>query len=280
MTITLDGTTGITTPDITSSGSLNIDASAPDNSLVVNSAGNVGIGTTSISGKLSINGEVYAAAGAASGVAYGFYPKGAYGNTGMFSPSANTVAFATTGGERVRITSSGNLLVGGTGTVFYSHVLSTFNGVAQYGFVSNDTSGVAAAGFFACTLNGTSIGSITRSGTTSAVLYNTTSDQRLKENIAAADGNAVGIVKEIKVRKYDWKEGGQHEDYGFIAQELMEVVPTVVTEGRTEEDMWSVDYGKLTPLLTAAIQEQQALITQQAAAIEALTARISALEAK
>jgi hypothetical protein len=46
MTITLNGTTGITTPDITSAGSLNIDASAPDNSLVVNSAGNVGIGTT------------------------------------------------------------------------------------------------------------------------------------------------------------------------------------------------------------------------------------------
>jgi len=46
MTITLNGTTGITTPDITSAGSLNIDASAPDNSLVVNSAGNVGIGTS------------------------------------------------------------------------------------------------------------------------------------------------------------------------------------------------------------------------------------------
>ena len=45
MAIILNGTTGITTPDITSAGSLNIDASAPDNSLVVNSAGNVGIGT-------------------------------------------------------------------------------------------------------------------------------------------------------------------------------------------------------------------------------------------
>jgi hypothetical protein len=77
--------------------------------MVINSAGNVGIGTTSISGKLSINGEVYAAAGSVSGVAYGFYPKGTYGNTGMFSPAANTVAFATTGGERVRIDSSGNV---------------------------------------------------------------------------------------------------------------------------------------------------------------------------
>ena len=46
MTITLNGTTGITTPDVTSSGSLNIDASAPDNSLVVDASGNVGVGVT------------------------------------------------------------------------------------------------------------------------------------------------------------------------------------------------------------------------------------------
>jgi hypothetical protein len=78
----------------------------------LNSSGNVGIGTTSISGKLSINGEVYAAAGSVSGVAYGFYPKGTYGNTGMFSPAANTVAFATTGGERMRLDSSGNVGIG------------------------------------------------------------------------------------------------------------------------------------------------------------------------
>ena len=46
MSIELNGTTGITTPDVTSSGSLNIDASAPDNSLVVDSSGNLLVGTT------------------------------------------------------------------------------------------------------------------------------------------------------------------------------------------------------------------------------------------
>ena len=56
MTITLNGTTGITTPDITSSGALGVDASAPDNSLVVNSSGNVGIGTSSPTTNLEING--------------------------------------------------------------------------------------------------------------------------------------------------------------------------------------------------------------------------------
>jgi hypothetical protein len=58
MAISLNGTTGITTPDITSAGSLNIDASAPDNSLVVNSAGNVGIGTSSPNEKLMVAGAI------------------------------------------------------------------------------------------------------------------------------------------------------------------------------------------------------------------------------
>ena len=61
MSITLNGTTGITTPDITSSGSLNIDASAPDNSLVVTSAGNVGIGKTPTNKSL----ELYSASSTA-----------------------------------------------------------------------------------------------------------------------------------------------------------------------------------------------------------------------
>ena len=64
MAISLNGTTGITTPDITSAGSLNIDASAPDNSLVVNSAGNVGIGTSSPAVKLDVVGAISSTTGA------------------------------------------------------------------------------------------------------------------------------------------------------------------------------------------------------------------------
>jgi hypothetical protein len=88
------------------------DTSADD--LILGGAAKLGIGTSSISGKLSVDGGVYAAAGSASGVAYGFYPAGTYGNTGMFSPAANTVAFATSGGEHMRIASSGLLLINTT----------------------------------------------------------------------------------------------------------------------------------------------------------------------
>jgi len=92
-------------------GNLTVDT----NTLFVNAASNnVGIGTSSISGKFSVNGTMYAGPGSVSDVAYGFYPAGTYGSTGMFAPAANTVAFATSGGERVRIDASGNLFVGVT----------------------------------------------------------------------------------------------------------------------------------------------------------------------
>jgi hypothetical protein len=76
---------------------------------------------------------------------------------------------------------------------------------------------------------------------------------------------------DVKVRQYDWTEGDLHQDYGFIAQELEPVLSGVVTKGKTDADMWQLDYSRLTPHLLKAIQEQQALITT-------LTARISALE--
>jgi hypothetical protein len=178
------------------------------------------------------------------------------------------------GSEAMRIDSSGRVLVGGTGPIVYSKLLSQFDGASNYGIVANDTSNGSNVGFMAFAINGNStsgsIGTILRNGSANSVLYNTTSDQRLKENVTEADA-ALGIVEKIKVRKYDWIEGKQHEDHGFIAQELAEAVNGVVSKGKTEDDMWAVDYGKLTPLLCKAIQEQQALITS-------LTARIAALE--
>ena len=117
------------------------------------------------------------------------------------------------------------------------------------------------------------IGSIT--GAPSNVAYNTSSDRNLKENIVDASSQ-LDIVKAIQIREFDWKKDSHH-DLGVIAQELYEVIPNIVTEGSETPDAdgfvmpWSVDYGKLTPYLTQAIQEQQKLI-------ESLTARITTLE--
>jgi hypothetical protein len=97
------------------------------------------------------------------------------------------------------------------------------------------------------------VGSITGSGSTTS--YNTTSDERLKENITDAPA---GNIDDIKVRSFDWKVDGSHQDYGMVAQELEAVAPYAVTKGETEDDMWSVDYSKLVPMLIKEIQDLKA----------------------
>ena len=100
------------------------------------------------------------------------------------------------------------------------------------------------------------IGSIEANSATS-ISYNTTSDERLKENIIDASSQ-LDVIKNIQVREFDWKSNKKHE-VGMIAQELINVVPNVVSEGGDDvaENPYGVDYGRLTPYLIKAIQEQQ-----------------------
>ena len=99
-------------------------------------------------------------------------------------------------------------------------------------------SGVGGFGHLSFINGNGAVGSVVTSGTATA--YNTSSDQRLKENIADAD-DAGSKVDAIQVRKYDWKADGSHQDYGMIAQELLDVAPEAVSEGETEDDMMGVD---------------------------------------
>ena len=101
------------------------------------------------------------------------------------------------------------------------------------------------------------VGSIATNG--SATLYNTSSDARLKENVVDAPA---GNIDSIKVRSFDWKADGEHQEYGFIAQELETAAPYAVTKGETDEDMWAVDFSKLVPMLVKEIQDLKERIQQ------------------
>ena len=69
-------------------------------------------------------------------------------------------------------------------------------------------------------------------------------------------GSKWDALKAIKVRDYKWKQSG-NSDTGFIAQELNEHWPNAVSEGGEDPDQepWTVEYGKLTPILIKALQE-------------------------
>ena len=99
------------------------------------------------------------------------------------------------------------------------------------------------------------VGSVTGDGS-GGINFNTTSDRRLKMNIEDFQ-NALEMVNKIKTREYERKSKPGEKEIGFIAQELFEVYPEIVsgTPDQPVEDPMTVDYGKLTPVLVAAIQE-------------------------
>ena len=103
------------------------------------------------------------------------------------------------------------------------------------------------------------VGSIQTAG--SATFYQTSSDARLKENIADAE-DAGDLIDAIQVRQFDWIADGEHQRYGMVAQELNTVAPEAVSEGETEEDMMAVDYSKLVPMLVKEIQSLRARVAQ------------------
>jgi len=159
--------------------------------------------------------------------------------------------------ERARITSAGNLLVGTTSATGFQDGLSLYKATGNSQLIVGHGNGAASGNAYALFYyNGTVIGSITQSGTT-AVLYNTTSDQRLKENIQNAD-SASSLIDSLQVRKFDWKADGSHQRYGFVAQELVTVYPEAVHQPIDTEDMMAVDYSKLVPLLVKEIQSLKA----------------------
>ena len=97
--------------------------------------------------------------------------------------------------------------------------------------------------------------------TVNVTSYNTSSDQRLKENIVNAP-SASDDIDAIQVRSFDWRANGVHQKYGMVAQELLTVAPDAVAQGDTEEDMMGVDYSKLVPMLIKEIQSLRARVAQ------------------
>jgi hypothetical protein len=200
------------------------------------------------------------------------------GQHAWFSAPSGTAGNAISATQAMTLDASGNLLVGTTG-------LGTIGSTSGFQITSSGAIYSASTGdsvFSRRSANGTvitfrrdttSVGSI--DVTTTATSYVTSSDYRLKNTIAPMTG-ALAKVAALKPVTYKWNVDGSDGE-GFIAHELAEVVPQCVTGEKDAVDeegnpkYQGIDTSFLVATLTAAIQEQQALITQ-------LTARITALE--
>ena len=132
--------------------------------------------------------------------------------------------------------------------------------------------------FFRPQIGAAWLGYIAQDGT-GAVTYSTTSDQRLKENIADTR-YSLDDLKRIKVRDFNWKKDkSKKRNTGFIAQELFEIYPNAVSKSSDDSNnWWAVDYGKLTPIIVKAIQDQQEMVETLKTENADLKSRIAALE--
>ena len=198
-------------------------------------------------------------------------------NIGIAATGANYITMSTNGSERMRLDSSGNLLVGTTSSGVVPNGLSlTTNAGGGYSlfYVGHPSGTGSGASYAVFRYNDVTIGNISQNGT-AAVSYNTSSDYRLKENIQPMTG-ALATVAQLNPVRYTWKADGS-AGQGFIAHELQAVVPDCVTGEKDAVDAdgkpvyQGIDTSFLVATLTAAIQEQQAII-------QSLTARIEALE--
>ena len=239
-------------------------------SMRIDSSGNVGIGTSSPSAKLSVSDGT---------TRIDLSP---FGSTGYIGTQTNhPVGFITNNTERARIDSSGNLLVG---TASSSVIVGlALNGIAVNkdltvggGLLLNSTNASGTSYFVGFGRNASICGAISSSATNSTT-YATSSDYRLKEKVAPMS-DALAKVQALKPVTYKWKADGSDGE-GFIAHELQEVVPQCVTGEKDAVDAegnpvyQGIDTSFLVATIVAAMQEQQTMI-------EGLKAKVAALEAK
>jgi hypothetical protein len=223
----------------------------------IDALGNVGIGTTLPSQLLHLRSATPAIEFDDSGFAT---VRGRiYSNEGnlLFEADYNNaransnIAFEVDGAERMRIDSSGNLLVNATAAVGGARLEVTEDSGNLVYFKNSAGTGLYMV-----------------AGGTAWV---SASDERIKDIIEPISG-AVNKLSSLRtvIGKYKTDQEGVRRPF-LIAQDLQAVFPEAVNEQEDELKTLGVEYSSLVPLLIAGMNEQQATI-------EALTARIAALE--
>jgi hypothetical protein len=253
------------------------DAISFTQAMTLDASGNLAVGITSYRTAVSYN--AFALNGTVGSLidlyAGGTRVGGMFATSSAVAVSSVTsipLVFSTADTERARITSGGELMVGTTTSVSNGVLSVTKTGeIDLAGFWNQSSAGNGTALFvkrtntgnllyFVHSTSNTYVGQISTNGTT--VSYTSASDARLKKNIVEAT-EAGSEIDALKVRAFDWKTDNSHVKYGFIAQELIEVVPEAVSKSENPDGMMGVDYSKLVPML---VKEIQSLRTRLAAA--------------
>jgi hypothetical protein len=288
------------------SGVLQLASNGSTTAVTIDTSQNVGIGTASPTRQLTVYGSSpYIAlqnstTGATSGDGLQIQEAGA--DAYIWNYENSFMSLGTNATERMRILSGGSVYIGTTsglgsgklqvyslGTSVNANNANNTNGdinmVSSLGANCNNSTSysflAATGGADKCYILGNgNLQNVNNS-------YGTLSDIKLKENIVDATPKLADIMR-LQVRNFNLKSDPDHKQIGFVAQEIEQVFPSIIEEisdldenrnlkGTTTK---GVKTSILVPMLVKAIQELKAINDTQAETINALTARIVALEAK
>jgi len=188
--------------------------------------------------------------------------------------------------ESMRISNRGNLLIGTTSEATESNLILGAKGVDEGGQLTmqrgtNWTYATHLDNFqnqFRL-LYGTNTGT---TGVNFTVFHlsgnysfsgSNVSDRRLKNNINSLSFNALEKISQLTTKSFNMKDNPDVLRYGFIAQEVQEVIPDIITGTESEDDVLGLDYNGVLTVAVKAIQELKA-------DNDALKTRIETLENK
>jgi hypothetical protein len=220
------------------------------NRMTIDSSGNVGIGTNSVAsgGSNTTNFNVHTPAATSVYLKLSNSSTGnsasdgldlsqdSSGNAYFINRENGFSSFWTNATERMRIDSGGKVYIGRTGDPYMStgsvKRLSVDGGTTSTDatFVSNKNSASTMFHFYFHNSNSV-VGSISTNA--HATSFNTSSDHRLKENVADISG-AIARVKSLQPKRFNWITEPDTTIDGFLAHEAAAVVPESVTGSHNE----------------------------------------------
>ena len=245
----------------------------------ITSAGDVGLGTTSPTQKLQVNGAIIIGNFGSDQYLY-FDGSTNYvgrnstsGDIHLASAGGTNIVFTVAAAEKMRIDSSGNVFMGTTTQVDGARLTLYGGSLAGLGFATSQNAttinmSIDSLGGLTTRKSGADFWYFGRSGSANCVNaggnWVDASDERLKENIVTLP-DALNKVCSLRGVSFNRISSGKPE-IGLIAQEVQQVYPDVIEEG----DFLGLHYGALVGALVEAIKDLKTITEAQAARITAL----------
>ncbi len=246
-------------------------------------SGNVGIGATTASTKLRVNGNLSVGTYNAAPV-NGLAVSGSVG-IGTSSPADNLHLANTAGAVKIRMeASSGNSSIEfRTGSTYLGAVGANHTENYLFIYQGDNISFKSGRVGIGNTNPGEKLDITAGNGrVASGYQWLTSSDIRYKKNVTTLEGS-LNKVLNLRGVRYDVVEStdvteGSGKHIGFIAQELEQLFPEFVVTG--EDGYKSVAYDKMSAVLVEAVKEQQSQIESYRNEINSLRNDLEAMRAE